>query len=149
MTTAASPLKLPWGIKDLRRVAVANTLGVAGVLTAQIGADAADGLARQMLWLLISIGVLGGMGAANCSWFLVGRRAVGLRRRTLLRPLAQALRDPVGDDLLVGSGVLVFVTSMGRYHRSGCQLVAGKPLRGATREEHETSGRTPCGVCRP
>jgi hypothetical protein len=38
---------------------------------------------------------------------------------------------------------------MTRYHRPDCELVVGKEVVTAGRNEHAAQGRRPCAVCEP
>jgi hypothetical protein len=82
-------------------------------------------------------------GAGQASWFLAGRRAVGLRRRALLGSEPRPLPSVTGEerDGFVGGDRL--------YHRDACAMAAGRPWPAQLRGAHEAAGRVPCGVCRP
>lgn len=145
---APGTLNLPWRIGDLRRVGLANLGGLTALVVAWFRADASADIGRQVTWILIAMAAVAVMGAANCSWFLVGRRAVGLRRRGLLRPVA-ARYQTSGDDPTVVEGILVSAPGMRHYHATGCQLVTGKDMAVSSPEEHQRAGRSPCGMCQP
>ena len=123
-------------------------IALAGLLLALSWWGAADEvrLARQLRWVAggaMSIIVL---GVVSATWILEGRRAVSRRRR---RWMAEQRRRLAAAAPLTTAPALVAGERMTRYHRSGCDLVAGRPLTAATRREHEGAGRRPCGVCRP
>jgi hypothetical protein len=109
-------------------------------------------LSGQAPSLNIAIFALVAAGAANVWLLVVGRRAIGLRRRALLgEPAATARRSapvpavvPTGpDDSFVADPALTL------YHRSGCALAVGRRWAALPRAAHEGAGRTACGVCRP
>jgi hypothetical protein len=82
------------------------------------------------------------IGTGQASWFLAGRRAVGLRKRALLG--ADGKPSPtrvVANDLFAGNERF--------YHRLDCGMVADRAWTSSPRAAHEQSGRTPCGVCKP
>jgi hypothetical protein len=103
-------------------------------------------LARQFRWVaggVLSIIVL---GVVSATWILEGRRAVSRRRR---RWMAEQRRRLGAVAPVSAVPALVAGDRMTRYHRTGCDLVAGKSLIAASRLDHEREGRRPCGVCRP
>jgi hypothetical protein len=99
----------------------------------------------------------------NLVWLLHGRRALGERRRVLLPDVGEAT-EPSRRRVLqeredlpsvpVGAHneevVLVAGEHMERFHRPECPLASGRTGWAAmTRQDHESAGRRPCGVCRP
>ena len=103
-------------------------------------------LGRQFRWVAggaLSIVVL---GVVSATWILEGRRAVSRRRR---RWMAEQRRRLAAAAPVTAAPALVAGERMTRYHRSGCDLVAGKTLAKASRLDQERAGRRPCGVCRP
>ena len=86
---------------------------------------------------------------AGVSLLLAGRRSVGIRRVALLgEPPVVAAGVPV-TQVAAHSDALVSGPGLQRYHRADCSMAAGKHFAPASRAEHETAGRTGCGVCRP
>jgi hypothetical protein len=92
--------------------------------------------------------------AAGIGLLLAGRRAIGLRRVSLLGeaspdyvPAGQVVAGPVAA---VGvSAVLVGEAGRTHYHRADCAMAAGRDWPQATELELQRAGLTPCGVCRP
>ncbi len=124
-------------------------VALAGLLLALSWWGAAEEvrLARQFRWVaggVMSIIVLGVVGA---TWILEGRRKVSRRRRRWMAEQRRRLAAAAAP--VAAAPALVAGERMTRYHRSGCDLVAGKTLSAASRLEHEREGRRPCGVCRP
>jgi hypothetical protein len=91
--------------------------------------------------------------AASTGLLLAGRRSIGLRRVELLGQAAEVVeRAPVWlpqDSATRAPAALVGGDGLKRYHRADCTMSAGRQWQVATRLEHETAGRTPCGLCRP
>lgn len=92
--------------------------------------------------------------AAGIFLLLAGRRAIGIRRVVLLgEPPVLAVpypRDPM--DLPAPTGevaALVGGAGLKHFHRADCTLAAAKSFPSASRSEHQSDGRIPCGVCRP
>ena len=87
-------------------------------------------------------------GVGNAVWLLTGRRAVGLRRRTVANAIERRYRgraQPIAEQ----TTTLVAAKGMTRYHRADCVFVAERRVTANKRQTHESRGRTPCGVCRP
>jgi hypothetical protein len=162
-TQAAPQGAVFWRAEDLLRWGI--TVGIGGIVIAvawyicagdatfsqQVGpADAA------VAGLLVA-------GVGNATWLLKGRRALGERRRSLLPdlPPREAASTEVADEAapsrttdetpaVTEPGLLVAGEGMQRYHRADCALAAGRTeWTAASRVEHESAGRRPCGVCRP
>ena len=155
-----------WSAEDLLRWALAT--GVGGIVIAvswYVGAGDAS-FNRQIGPLDAAVAGVVVSGLGNAVWLLRGRRALGERRRALLAdpvvavdtdgpgavrrvsssagagPAGAASSDAAAEALVAGEGLL-------RFHRPDCVLAAGRDWTGATREQHEDAGRSPCGVCRP
>ena len=110
------------------------------------GAAAEVRLARQFRWVAGGVMSIIVLGVVSATWIFEGRRAVSRRRR---RWMAEQRRRLAAAAPVTAAPALVAGERMTRYHRSGCDLVAGRTLTVATRLEHEREGRRPCGVCRP
>lgn len=86
-------------------------------------------------------------GAGAVLLLLAGRRAVGVRQVAVLGSVpALPARNAVRTG---GSESLVSVGGLRYYHRDDCPLIQDRDLITCSRVEHETQGRTACGVCRP
>ena len=123
-------------------------VAVAGLLLALSWWGAAEEvrLARQFRWVAAGVVSIIVLGVVSATWILEGRRAVSRRRR---RWMAEQRRRLAAAAPVTAAPALVAGERMTRYHRPGCDLVAGKVLSAASRVEHERAGRRPCGVCRP
>jgi hypothetical protein len=109
-------------------------------------------LSSQAPSLNVAMVSLVAAGGANAWILIVGRRAIGMRRRALLgEPAATSLRarQVAAPATASGSDTLVADPGLRRFHRSDCALVAGRGWPSASRTEHERARRLPCGVCRP
>lgn len=123
--------------------------GVVAMLIAWIKVAGTLHVDRQISWTGLSLvgAVLfcTGVGLAATS----GERVFLLH----LHRLGTALAVDAGPATLagpttrIGPDGLVAGTTMSRYHRPGCTLVAGKPVSAASQDAHERAGRRPCGVC--
>lgn len=140
---------LPWSITTLWKVGSANLLGYACIVAAYFGVSATSNWERQRLWTVM-VGAFGLLLllVANSSWFLFSRRAVGVRRRALLRSVAEAL---AGTEFQLADSKRPLVTrgGMRHYHQETCQTVVGKLVAAASQGEHELAGLKPCGMCKP
>jgi len=90
--------------------------------------------------------------AANIGFLLVGRRAIGVRRRMLVGEAAPVLARsvaPVAGTIVPLQTSLVGAPGLRHFHRADCVLAHGRDWPAVTRSEHEAAGRTACGVCRP
>lgn len=108
-------------------------------------------LADQLPWLaLAGAGLIGG-AAAQAMWILEARRAIRDRYERLdLRLGALVGAADMTTDSQSTETLVVLSTHAGRYyHRSFCDLVAGRPVEVGDDAGHLISGRVPCRVCRP
>jgi hypothetical protein len=122
------------------------TLVVAGwlqVRSESVYADQAVGINMAIAGVIFA-------GAAAFPMLLAGRRAVGVRRLTVLgdlrgmpvRASARSAGDATSQNLVAGEGLR-------RFHRAGCTLAQGRNWSAASRQEHERAGHVACGVCQP
>jgi hypothetical protein len=137
---------LPWRLGDLLGLYVTVSIGGILLLLAWWGASGTGKFSSQIVWVNVAIVGLVVAGSGGAVWLLTGRRAVGERAEALL-PLGAASFVPETDVDGDGARRLVAAPRMTRYHRDGCQLVAGKDLRVASEAEHRAAGRRPCGMC--
>jgi hypothetical protein len=136
----------PWLVPDLFRWFGLLLLSVAGLVVAWWGTSGTAHLNSQITWLNVGVGavVVGGLG--NMTWLLQGRRALALRRRTLLVQVAAT--TPLQTDPYPGpDGSRFVVAGTTRYHRAGCPAIAGKPAESMSVARHERAGRRACGLC--
>ena len=139
----------PWQVAHLLVWYVGAGAGLVVILVAWWGASGTTRVPALVTWVNVGVAGLVVSGLANLVWLLEGRRAVGERRYAVLGdPDVSALtqRPAAGsaaDEPLVAAG------PMTRYHRTGCPAVSGKQVSAAARDDHESVGRSPCGICRP
>ena len=142
MTAQASP----WDRRDVLRWSVTV---FAGGLTSGLAWWLASGRVKfdeQMPFASVAvIGLLLG-GYAHLSWLLRGRRAVGVRRLSLLGDPVRRPTAPAAGRSSAGP-VFLAVDGRARYHRPGCPLLAGRAAVSGIRAVHEAAARRPCGVC--
>lgn len=143
----------PWRPADLLGSAVLAGAGLLGLVVAWYGgsdqADWPDALPWASLAAVATTVAMLGLVA----WLVSGFRRV----RRLRREVLPALHAQVGTSRrpapavapTAGPAGLVTAEGMTRFHRPGCPLVAGKPVRPLPADEFETSGLVPCGVCAP
>lgn len=103
--------------------------------------------ADQKTGMNVSIAAVIVAGAAGALFLLAGRRAVGVRRESLVAslPALDPKAPPTASDglgLVAGEGLL-------RFHRADCQLAQNRNWPPASRAEHQAQGRTACGACKP
>jgi hypothetical protein len=143
----------PFHSDNLVAVLGANGLGAALVFAGWWVASGLESAQAQVGWLNLSVVGLLVAGVANGLWLTRGRRTVCVARAAVLpyppRAGSASRTAPRSNGKAPVSGELVTAPNTSRYHRSGCLLVAGKPVRMATRDDHESAGRAACEVCRP
>lgn len=140
----------PWRTADLLGSAVITGAGLTGVVGAWYGgsdqADWPDALPWVSLGsVAITVAMLG-----LVAWLVSGFRRVRRLRREVLPALhAYAGTRGAAAAGAQASGSAGFVTAAGmtRFHRPGCPLVAGKPVRPLPVNTPEGSALVPCGVC--
>jgi hypothetical protein len=145
---------LPWPVGDLVRLYVVNaTVLVALVITWWVAAGTVRG-GREVGALAVAIGGLIVSGGINALWLMVGRRSVSARRvalRSDLDDLIGAIVERAGAESEITPLPVACVTleNGSRYHRPGCELVAGKRTIAWSSADADARWRVPCGVCRP
>ena len=137
----------PWTADEAMRLAGMVGAGAVVCTIAWVVASSQASVGSQTAMVSLGVGGLVLAMFGQASWLLRGRRAIGARTRHLLGegPTA-AVQEAVGRG---DAGVLVGGPGLRWYHRADCQLARGRDLGAAARAEHEASGRSPCGVCRP
>lgn len=138
----------PWRHGDALSLLTLNAVGLVLVLTGWYVAAGRLLLHDQVAGANIAVAGIIVAGAGNAVWLVAGRRALGLRRRTVARVVERRYRDrprPVTE----ATATLVAAKGMTRYHRADCVFAAGRPVVARRRQTHEAQGRTPCEVCRP
>ena len=141
-----------WGAQELLRWALTVGLGAIVIAVAWYICAGEATLSQQIGPMDAAVAGLLLAGMGNVGWLLHGRRVVGQRRQALLPDLAEVRLVSAKSPLVhpTVSELLVAGEGMERYHREGCALTEGRiDWTAATRQEHESAGRTPCGVCRP
>jgi len=138
----------PWRLGDAMSLVTLNAVGIGLVLTGWYVAAGRLLFHDQVSGANVAIAGIIVAGVGNGVWLLTGRRAVGLRRRTLAEAIERRYRGrarPVAEATVK----LVAARGMTRYHRPDCVFVAERRVTANQRETHESRGRTPCGVCPP
>lgn len=138
----------PWQVSHLLVWYLGAGLGLTVIVAAWWGSSGTTSVTTLITW--VDVGVVGVVvsGIANLLWLLEGRRAVGERRYAVLGDVdvslhAQAPALPESEQPLVAT------EQMTRYHRPSCPAVAGKQVTAAARADHESAGRSRCGICQP
>lgn len=143
----------PWAKGDAVVVAVVLVLAVAGLVAGWAGVSNTVNLNSQTRWLGFGIAalLLGGFGMVV--WLLVGLRSIAVLRREVMTQLDRRHPAPASGaaDLTVGQeGVRAgfgAANGMRRYHRDGCQLLAGKEATFTDEARQQQAGRVPCPIC--
>ena len=129
---------LLWSRRDRLAVAVLQGLGFALLALSWLGVSGTTRFSRQIAWAN-----LGGAGlvAVVLGAAVLVRRG---RRQVSLRIGAQPWPVRVSGTMVAALAVDGYVSAPGmtRYHRPGCQAVAGKSVSSVGPE-----GRQPCGMC--
>jgi hypothetical protein len=111
------------------------------------GASLTTDVDRQIPWLALALA--GSALACGTSLWCVTRQyvALNLRLAEVTGRQFEAVSGPAeaaaADGNLVASAVMV------RFHRPSCPLTTGKAVTAVSRATHLSSGREPCGMCRP
>jgi hypothetical protein len=139
----------PWHANDLLRWFAMLGVAAVALVVAWWGASGTARTSTLITWINVGGAAIVVAGLANMRWLLQGRRAVAVRRRSLMpAALSMAPRSTVmrtanapADD------VRVAVAGTTRHHRPDCVAVTGKTVRRASVAAHERAGRRPCGLC--
>jgi hypothetical protein len=141
-----------WSVQALSRWGAVVTLSLIGLMASWFSISGKATWNDQLP--AMNAGILSFVASGGAGMFLLlsGRRAVGVRRITLLGE-APLLVTPYPDHnapaAATGALTLVAGPGLARFHRSDCAMATSKHFQTASRTEHEREGRTACGVCRP
>lgn len=140
----------PWRVSDVMSLVAALLVGAVAILVGWIGVSGEPAPARQTGWMNVGIAGLVIAGVGTAVWLMTARRAIGQRRRQLLADVATGA-GPAGPDstIVTRPETLVALPGMTRYHRSSCELVAGKGAKSLTGRHRRSTTLMPCGVCQP
>jgi hypothetical protein len=133
-------------------LAATLTIGAAALVVGWIGVSGEPATSRQTAWMDVGIGGLVIAGIGTAVWLMTARRAIGQRRRELLPDIAAAAPRALVDITPAEEPPLerlVVLPGMTRYHRSSCELVAGKPVKPLNGRRRKATSLAPCGVCQP
>ena len=138
----------PWRLGDALSLLSLNTVGLVLVLAGWYVAAGRLLFHDQVAGANVAVAGIIVAGAGNGVWLLTGRRALGLRRRTVAGDIERQYR---GRPRPVTEQTTMFVASKGmtRYDRPTCVFAAARPVVARHRQTHEAQGKTRCGVCRP
>jgi hypothetical protein len=127
-------------------MALVTTIGgVALVVVAWCGSNGTGGLDPDGPWKGLALAGLIAVGAHGAGRLIHARRAVSLRRTSLVEQLERA-----GSHVLASAVTLrtfLVVPGSERYHEEACQLVRGKDARRASAAV--LGDLHPCEVCQP
>jgi hypothetical protein len=104
---------------------------------------------RQARWATAGLVGLAATCLAMLFAVLAARRAVATRVSAAAGPLTHRRPAPAAGAGSAPAEWLVAAPGMARFHRASCPMASGKPVRPASRSEHEATGRRPCGMCEP
>jgi hypothetical protein len=141
----------PWRTGELVRVGVVSTAGLIGVAVAWYGASAQADWPDTLPWASLGAAAVTVALLGPVAWLMAALRRVRSLRREVMPWLEAAVSTPnIGPTVPTAPGAdFVTVGGMTRFHRPGCPLVTGKPVRPLTIEEARASALEPCGVCGP
>jgi hypothetical protein len=138
----------PWRAGDVSSLLTLNAVGLALLVAGWSMAAGRVLFHDQVSGANVAIAGIIVAGVGNGVWLLTGRRAVGLRRRTMAGAIEQRYRrrpQPIAEE----TTTFVAAKGMTRYHRHDCVFVVDRKVTARRRQTHESQGRTPCGACRP
>lgn len=151
---AQSTAPLAWGFDHSKawfgvNVACAALLGISWYVAS--GESTLDSQISSVNLAVLSVLV---QGAANVVWLRSSRRALVRRRGRLEADLEVEYRagTPVDAEPISASGAdvrLIAGPGTTRFHRSNCELVAGRNWPVVRADDERVQSRRPCGVCRP
>jgi len=138
----------PWRLGEAMSMVTLNAVGFVLVVAGWSVAAGRLLFHDQVSGANVAIAGIIVAGVGNGVWLLTGRRAVGLRRRTVADAIERRYRS-LPRPITEASTTFVASKGMTRYHRPDCVFVVERRVTARRRETHESQGRTPCGVCRP
>jgi hypothetical protein len=141
----------PWRTGELVRVGVVCAAGLIGVAVAWYGASAQADWPDTLPWASLGAAAVTVAMLGLVAWLMAALRRVRRLRREVMPWLEAAVSTPgITATVRTARGAdFVTVGGMTRFHRPGCPLVAGKPVRPLTIEDARISALGPCGVCGP
>jgi hypothetical protein len=159
-SSLASPMRVElqpsavsaWTTRDLARWGVFVGAGASAWMVAWYLASGDRTFGSQIAPVDVAVIGLVVACAADIWILLMGRRAIGVRRRLLVgeaAPLATGTSVSAVASARPGSDELVGQTGLRHFHRADCPMARNKTWSAAERHEHEHAGRRPCGICQP
>jgi len=133
----------PWRKRD-RTIALGGCLlGLVGLGICSWGGSGEVDLSSQIDWLLGGILCVSLSSVCLAYWLMSGLRTV----RVEMARVFTTVRPAFPSTGTVGTGRLVTVAGMVRYHRDDCPLVAGKSLRELDAATIAAEHLRECGAC--
>jgi hypothetical protein len=135
----------PWRKRDRTLVLGGCLLGLIGLGICSWGGSGEVDLSNQIDWLLGGILCVTVSSVSLAYWLLSGLRTVRLEVAHVFGTITP--NRPVAQAVAAGSGRLVTVGGMVRYHRPECPLVAGKIVRDLDEATIAAEDLRECGAC--
>ncbi|HEX3705074.1 MAG TPA: hypothetical protein VHV76_00455 [Mycobacteriales bacterium] len=146
----------PWQVADVSRLLFRVALALVAFLVTWYGAAHTTHVNRQLAWLA------GGSAAAAIGLVaVVAWETAGLARVRYLKlevastirvryegtATAAEIRNAIKTTDPAKAALWVSAPGMRLYHRPGCQLALGKPVKPVNRATIDRAGLAPCGAC--
>jgi len=146
----------PWSISDARSALLPVVLGFLLLGWAWWDASGTGKLDDQTRSVVFAVLGGGAVVAGSIAWLSAGRRAVRIRKRTMVdllegSGLLAPLEDTAESETETGAatGGLVSVKGTSHYHRAGCLLVRDKTVQAYAPSSRSAGTREPCPMCEP
>jgi hypothetical protein len=134
----------PWDVADVPKVLVRQIIGLVGLGVAWNGSSGTGKFSEQLVWTAVGAAAVSISSLGAGIWLLAGLSRMRAERQALKQDLvaraAASTRQIVHSD-----AVRVAAPSMRHFHRPGCQLVQGKPVKPIS--SSAATKLVPCGVC--
>lgn len=138
-----------WSVPTRAAAAAVTVVGAVMIAVAAAQARTTTDLDTQADHAGLATLGLAWIALAALVWVLLGQRTLRIARRQALAPLLHARSTASHRPAPIVSNELGFLATerMGRFHRPGCLLLAGKVAESNSWAAHLRAGRTPCEVC--
>jgi hypothetical protein len=144
----APPGPDPLQARSVAVLSVRIGVGLVLLVAAWIGSSDEVALGRQTPWIALGVAGFGVMAGSSAAWLLALRRAVAVRRASLVAALELLVGEPGTAHVGAAEVRVRRAGGEGRlFHLAGCALVADRATESGDAAAWRQAGLEPCEAC--